>query len=250
MHTTKLLLINTGLAVCFFCMLTCFSVKKTDAKNITGIKVIASTDIADSTGGLVTWRDTTFIYYRKNYVLYFLPFTYIGDDGNEIAEKRGFTYFAHRQHAKTGLRFRFIDNINGTTHNVDSFTRMKAYTGGDYSDLTEVDLMKQSNNIGADFFTKIYLLNSKPDNGDYPDSAIYAYSNKLKDIPYTFSKELDSSSNAKLYGIKLVFRQRFYAEFKKLIPKRIMEFNFSKLQAIQNLDLLNKVFDTLEKMKL
>jgi hypothetical protein len=124
MHTVKLLLFHTGLAVCLFCNHGCFSVKKPAAKDVTGITLSAWTDIADSTGGLITWKDTTFIYYRDNYALYFLPFTYTGDDGKILSGKKGFTYFAHKQGVPKGLRFRFIDSISGTMHNVDSFTRM------------------------------------------------------------------------------------------------------------------------------
>jgi hypothetical protein len=110
-------------------------------------------------------------------------------------------------------------------------------------------LKPNSNDLNTDLFTKIYLTR-KPGDIDYPDSITYYYSRKLKDIPYSFSKELDSVNDAKMYGMKIVYEQNHFGTPVKIIPKRIIEIRFNKIEKIENTVLLNKAFDAFEKMNL
>jgi hypothetical protein len=93
-------------------------------------------------------------------------------------------------------------------------------------------------------------LTPKPENGDYPDSALYFYSRKFQDIDYSFSKKLDSLNKAKLYRMKLIYRERYYSEYKKTIPARVMELKFVRVDSIENYDAINNIFEAFEKLKL
>jgi hypothetical protein len=127
MHTVKLFTAYIYLAVCFFCQLSCFSTKRPVLREMNGIMITAWIDIADSTGEFVTWKDTTYIYYKNNHVLYLLPYHSIDERGKGIPGKSNFTYFAHKKGMTIGLKFKLPTDIKGTVHNVDSFTKSNVY---------------------------------------------------------------------------------------------------------------------------
>jgi hypothetical protein len=253
MHAAKLLLMNTVLAVCFFCLLACSNVNKTASSEMIKLQVTSWFEIADTTGGVNTFKDTLYVYYKDKHVLYELPYKriYMKENKSSMGNKE-FDYFIHNKGATIGWRFRLLTDMNkGRLENVDSLVKKAAFAGSATGSLIdEYTLLKEKDeSTNDDTFIKKYFM-SLPENDNYPDTVLLCFSNKLKNIDYPLSRDLDSLTNSKLYRLKLMYRQRYYQEYKKLIPARVIEIKFEKLDKIENIDIISKAFDSFEKIKL
>jgi hypothetical protein len=253
MHTAKLLLSNTVLAVCFFCLLACFKINKNAPAEMTKIQVTSWFEIGDTTGGVNTFKDTLYIYYKDKYVLYELPYRqiYLKENKSDMGN-REFDYFVHTNGAVSGWRFRSLTDMNkGRKANVDSLVKKAAFAGSATRSLVdEYTLLNvKDDNAADDTFIKKYYM-SLPEDDNYPDTVLLYFSNRLKNIDYPLSRDMDSLTNSKLYRLKAIYRQRYYSEYKKLMPARVIEIKFEKIDSIENRDAINKVFDAFEKLKL
>jgi hypothetical protein len=252
MHTVKSVLIYTALAVCFSCYLSCYPVKKPLLQGISEIKVISWFEIADTTGGVTILKDTLFVFFKGNYTLYKLPYRniYISNGETETGSK-GYDYFIRRNDAINGLRFESLNNLKGEIQNADSLLKRKAFAGSvTYYLIEDNKLLSEYGNSKNDaFFSKTYITNT-PEDENNPDTTLLFFSNTSKNINFSFSKYMDSAVNSKLYRTKLIYRAKYYTEYKKNIPARIIEVKFENTELLENENTLKCTFDAFEKLKL
>jgi hypothetical protein len=164
-------------------------------------------------------KDTLLIFYYKDLVLYKIPFfhnysrTTIDKEGEVVREELihselKFQYLIHKQGDSIGLRYDSIDAKSGQIFSVDSFLTTKLVTNiGSFI----------NNNKGKDslvytqYDKKRFLLTEKyvpkvKIDASYYDSAILCYS-KINNSEFSFSRELDSLKEMKLYRIRFLYNE-------------------------------------------
>ena len=65
--------------------------------------------------------------------------------------------------------------------------------------------------------------------GDDGDTIALFFSNKLKGIDFSLSKELDSINNLKLCRIKIICNQKYSANYKIILPQREFLFEINEI---------------------
>jgi hypothetical protein len=197
----------------------CESIRKSEGVKkiimVTNYPIIIMNDGIHDSINFFNLRDTIWIFYYGNYVLYRLSGTRNLETDKKIPGTE--TWFIFPKKNTHGFLFNSIDNNNaGVKLKVDSFLINRAYASANF-DIPSDSLFAKAQNNEEKFVEKYY---TKEHAENYPDSIYYYFTNELKNIDYTFSPKLDSLKNMKLYKVRLLYNETFSLSYKAIIPKR------------------------------
>jgi len=207
---------------------------------IVNYPVVIMNDGVHSTVNFFNLKDTIWILYYNNTVLYRLSGTRNMETDKKILGTE--TWFIFSKKATHGFLFYSLtDSSKGLKLPVDSFLNNRAYANANF-DVPADSLYRKIEN-GDDTVEKYFTQARHNDN--YPDSMYYYFTNTLKNIDYSFSRKLDSAKSMKLYKVRLLYNESFSPSYKITLPKR--EFLFEiKEEAIDNSKEIINFFDRFE----
>ncbi|MBK7885348.1 MAG: hypothetical protein IPJ81_17370 [Chitinophagaceae bacterium] len=108
-------------------------------------------------------------------------------------------------------------------------------------------LISSHHDTTLNFLKEVYLASREGD--IIKDTLVLYFSNKVKDISYTFSRELDSIKNLKLYKIEVGNGEKYIKEKRIILPKMKSVIEFKQINIINPKDILYR-FERFEKDKI
>ncbi len=191
-------------------------------------KLMVSYPLVRDKGDLTILKDTVSIFYWQDYLIYKVHYTALTriNDGPVNSEKR-YNYFVFKKADKYGhLFYDVLDSSVGKRLPVDSFLFVRGFHLAVNTDSLKLVSSKKNKTSGV--LLEKYV--SPKQRGDFvPDSIFYYYSPHLK-TDYTFSAQLDSIKNMKLYEVRFMYNRRYSRANKITLPKR--EFYFEVIEVV------------------
>lgn len=201
----SLLLISLGLFQC-----SCF------INDIKAIKLTWHFDVYDEpTNKVYPIEGSNQVFFYKNLELYRQENVFIDENNKEHPD---FDYYVYDRKKKTGRRYYRRNPEFGIKFNVDSFLNDYAFEKTNIYNKRGHLLIGRSKNMSEKKFTERYLQTSKKDY-TYPDSLFFSFDDELKNIPISFSKELDSLRQSKVVKWVSIFNPMLDSKM-NTIPKR------------------------------
>lgn len=183
-------------------------------------------------------HDTIRIYYYKDYVLYQLSGSRKFETDELIAGTE--QYFIYNSNNKFGFLFSSLkDSSLRMKIQVDSFLFDRGMKGKDFDHLPDSlwflsDERKDNESNIVEKYASI-----KPGDETSIDSIYYYYSKKMNDIPYSFSKKLDSIKSMKLFRIRMIYNEKFSKTNNFVLPQREILFEIRKRTNFNEVEIIN-----------
>lgn len=174
----------------------------TSTGNILGIRLTYTMPLGNWDASLQDFTSSYEVYYYNEMTMYKFPFTYDSVVNGELKlEEKRFSYFVFRKDSTYGkLLIPQRPDISNRRLRVDSVLHGKLFETILFDTLAKIKadssfVDREKNTI------KIYKFPVRAN--DLIDYTVYLYyTEKLKDIPETFSKEMDQQNRAKLFRIR------------------------------------------------
>jgi hypothetical protein len=209
---------------------SCSAIKKTDKEEVKKIYLTFNMPVVKLTGEIIDVHDSMCIYYYKDYILYQLPNHYSVEDGEKIVlQEIRYNYFAYKKNDKYGYKFASLQDSTGEKILVDSLLEEKAFAASKFYNLANGNnLIKSFKEPKTNVLVNIYAPKIIVDEA-YNDTTYFYFTDKLKNIDYSFSKELDSIMGLKLFKVKLLYNEKYLHAYKMIAPKREFRFEINEL---------------------
>ena len=192
-------------------------------------------------GFIINMLDSTFISYYKNFVIYTLPYTYsMQFQGKIINEYIKFEYFIYNKNELHGVKFKSLDDSIGVKITVDSIVKSKSYSDSKFFVHPGDSLVyKRTYSSGNEIIEK-YVPEVKYDE-TYNDTSFYYYEDKLRNVDFSFSKQMDSAHQLKLVKIRFLYNPTYWEKYKLNVQQRELSFELNESKQIPDKDILNIV---------
>jgi len=212
---------------------------------VTGIKVLYNVPILKLNGELLNITDSFFVFYFKDFILYKTPYKHVVENLTTIESVEvKFKYFVHEKNGSFGFYYDSSKVLKDIKFSVDSFLKLKAFKGFNFYDRVNDSLIRKIQ-INAEAI-EIYVPKVKYDQS-YGDTTYIYYGPKLKDIEYSFSKELDSTkAPLKAYKVRIVYNSQFYTGYDFRFPRREYFFELREVDA-RGITQINSLFYQFEQ---
>ncbi|MDP5201020.1 hypothetical protein [Flavobacterium sp. DG2-3] len=179
--------------------------------------------------------DSVAVIHYRDYALYeFEDIHTVQNDSAIIAEKAINRYFLLKGKEKYGYYYDFLNTKNGKRVSTDSILSKKAYYNQTFFIPSIMQLISSKKDQNGYKLIEKYKCKSKVDH-TYPDTMIVYYSNKMKGINFTLSKDLDSIKKMKAVKLRALFNSQFIKGYQKKIPQYEYKFEL-KEDSISNLE--------------
>src|SRR4030095_5053398 len=213
-HTIKSLVV---LMVCFID--GCLFNKEYTQNNIKGIKIVYNLPILKLDGELLNITDSFSVFYFKDLVLYKIPYKLILENSKAIESiEVRFNYFIYRKNSEFGYYYDTLKLIKEKRFSVDSFLTLKAFRGFNFYDRKNDSIVGRRILLNGDI-VESYLPRIRYDQS-YGDTTFLYYTDRFKGVDYSFSKELDSVKNLKVFKVRIAYASQFYTGYQFKFPKR------------------------------
>jgi hypothetical protein len=201
--------------------------------NTTRIKLISSLPYFKDNKEFIYFRDSIGIVYYKNHILYEFPEHYnIQNDTTMISEWVKYKYLLFNKKDAYGYIYDSINAVNGRKIALDSFLNKTAFRGQSIFKKSDGVLISSIKTRGNYDLIEKYKCKVKKDE-TYPDTTIVYYTNKMKEVEHTLSKELDEDKKMKVKKIRALYNSQII----KGIPVPNYEIMFElKEDTITNLE--------------
>lgn len=197
----------------FFMFLTSYTKSKIKFQNdITRIKFISSLPLFTNNNEFVNYKDSIGIVYFKNQILYEFSDIYTSHNvdtlhNSSVIVKREIRhrYLLFAKKEFYGYYYDSLNVVNGRKVAVDSFLNKRAFGG--YSIFNKLEnhiLLSSITTQGNYTLIEKYKCKEKKDY-TYPDTTIVYYTNQMKEVEHTLSKELDSNKKMKVKKIRALY---------------------------------------------
>ena len=211
------------LMLCTFVIVCCSSKNISKTPGIRKVVLIYNLQMVTPDGQLRNVNDSFFIFYLDDDILYQFPHIFTEENDDSITSKIiKANYFIHRKGGQYGY---FYDSANAAGFKVmfvDSLLKKKAFFGNDYYDKKTDSLVETVEDKHYPLVEK-YIPTTKPDLS-YTDTTIFYYTNGLKNIDYSLSRQLDSIKKFKLKMVKLIYNTQYYEGYSFKVPRRVLHF--------------------------
>ncbi len=182
-------------------------------------------------------KDTLYIFYKNDYILYELP-----PSTDFITNKRipgTEPYFIFKKNNKNGYLFKSAaDSGKGTIYNVDSLLYNKAFALTNIFTSVKDSLSNCIKDEKEGVITEKYFF-KKQCIDDCIDTVYFYFSKSMKNCEYSFSKELDSLKKMKLFKIRLLYNQKFSSTYKTNLPEREFLFEIKEVSSSSFINIEN-----------
>lgn len=207
--------------------ISCF--KTANSSKVKKIDFFTSLPIVSKSGELSKMEHTVSVYWYNDYMFYEVSSYFIKSMDNEITSQDTiYKYFIFKQNEKTGFWYDSLksDKIS-KIFSVDSFyldnTALKGLKIYDKENDSLISKVQNKNYV----LEEKYISKIKPDE-TYCDTTIFYYSKQLKNINYSFSKELDSLNKSKIFKVRLVYNKGKSNQYGIVMPQRELLFEFKE----------------------
>lgn len=140
-------------------------------------------------------------------------------------------YFAYKVNGNWGYYYDESSETLSRKTPIDSFLNTTVFKNISFIDKKN-DSLVLSTDYGKDSAIEKYIVKVKP-NSSYSDSTILYYSNKMSQINYSLSRELDEKKRMKLVKVVAVNNPKYDSASGVLLPKTEMIFAI-KLASLNN----------------
>lgn len=201
--------------------------------------------IIDNTGNLLNFKDSLCVFYERDLSLY--KFVLIEDNFiNNVFTKQviKYQYFGFKKNEGDGI---FYDSLNVKqfrNFSVDSVLTTRAFKKVKFYDGNNKILVERLKQDDGQIIEK-YVCKEKRD-FTYPDTTFIYYSDKLKDIEYSLSRELDSFKSMKVQKMVMLYNAQQYAGMPIKFPERKLSFEMKEVP-ITNLEEIKSLFERLKE---
>lgn len=169
--------------------------------------------------------DTVWIQYCGNEILYSLPAYRIEEvDGVVKSYSRDPNYFFYHKDSAYGFFIKHVDSSAIPLRaKVDSILSKRGF----HNEYTTRGLKYiETIRFAGKRFTEKYVYDGT--NPEAYDSVFYSYDENLNELPYSFSLGLDSIRGAKMYKVQVIFREKFYKNYNRVVPGVEYSFQYSE----------------------
>lgn len=175
------------------------------------------------------WTGTCKLFFYKDITLYEKEELLIHEDNHE--EKIS-TYWIYRPTNKKGYKFKglFKDSV-GTEFDVDSFLVKNAFKSFPFYNKENDDIVSSKTAENGRELIEKYIPKVKLDNS-YPDTTTFRYSKDLRDIPFSFSSEMEAGKKTKLVEITGIFNPVSNSKYSAQSKTRIMSFQMERILVV------------------
>lgn len=230
----------------------CTNVFPGKSEKVSGIKV---TQVSPNMtpNGRVNGYDTSSIniYYHENYRLYKLVYHFdsIVDDVTIISEDR-YHYILHTMGSNSGFDYDLKKSPTIRKVNMDSVFRVEGIFQTDLCPVFfkfSATLTQSQKSDNSNTLKEVYNLKGIEDSS-MTGTCFVEFTTKMKNIDFTFCKELDSIKKMKLQKIKIVNDPRYYNAGGFYIDKAVVEYSVEVERDI-NFSEINPIFETLKRSR-
>lgn len=232
-------------------IISCFHCKtqgyKNDLRKIKCISVFSEFQFArQDNGEIVSFKDSFNVYYFRDLILYKLPYqtdltnVIMDTSGNVLEEKvlkssTKYKFLIHKMGEEYGWKFDSSRAKNANKILVDSFLKVKLKLSDEVFYSANDSLIEVFKYNGINIVEK--LIPKKKYNDTYNDTTYLFFSSGLNNIPYSFSKKLDSLKKIKLYKARLIYNP-IYSKSNTLVTKgRELFFEFREIPLTDSQDI-------------
>lgn len=140
------------------------------------------------------WNGSSKLFFYQGTVLYEKESFFIHADNTQ---QKVYTYWMYKQNHKKGIKYAssFQDTL-GTKFDVDSFLVKDAFKTFPFYSKEDDSLVFTHLARNKKELIEKYIPKIRPDDS-YPDTTVFRYSKHYKDIPFSFSTELEKSKRSK-----------------------------------------------------
>lgn len=243
LHTNKIVL--SILLVCTI-SISLIAMMKTDNKDsFRKIKINYTLPIMKPDGELVNVKSSFSIFYQKENVLLALPHINTFENGTEVLRiDTTYSYLIFKEGDKYGLWYFTINSKDCKKVLVDSILVRRTFKNFKLYNTSNDSLISSVNILGKQKLEK-YIPKQKSDYS-YGDTTYVYYSNELKNIDYSFCKELESGKNLKVCKMEVFYKSQFYTGFPLKFPERKISFEMRELPVIKS-DSVELIFERFKK---
>jgi len=205
-----------------------FSCTKKINQNIKGVKATYSIPIIRPDGVVIENKNFFNIYYFDSLIMYQFR-TAFDSSHNDSLISIGYhdNYFVFSKDSKYGYSYDpYHDQRDNKLLSTDSMLNKHALQNFRFQLIDSTKRITSHFDSANQILKEIFASPEEPSN---KDTAYFYYTNKLKDVNFSFSKELDSIKNMKLYKIRIINGKKYYEDQKISIPKRETTFELTKI---------------------
>ena len=223
-------------------LLLAFKFERTDT--IRKIIIDFNLPIIDNNGNLFNMPDSLCIFHENDLILYRFPLIKRYEVNNVlIREVVKYQYFGFGKNDVNGMFYDSLDVKQFHRFSVDSILTKRAFKKMNLYDNSKVLVKKQQQS--ANQIVEKYICTVKKD-FTYSDTTFVYYTDKLKEVPYSLSRELDSLSGMKVQKIILLYNAQQYAGKPVKFPERRLSFEMKEVP-ITNLEEIKSLFERLKE---
>lgn len=177
-------------------------------------------------GNIKNLKDSFYIGSYGDVIIYKLPLTESLEDMQSIKViQRNYRYLIYN--SKDTFGYLFTSNKGNVKRVlVDSILNVVAFGEVKFYDNQNDQLIGSFNESDSYEFSEIYIPNIKSDYS-YPDTTMIYYSKELKELKFSFSKELEIKTGFKIGKVIFIHNEYFDSVYNMKVPLRKFEFRVS-----------------------
>jgi hypothetical protein len=229
----------------FFWLSICVSmcnVQKRQNPSLRGVHVGFVFPIVRQDGTMFSDSNYFNIYYYGDLRMYELAYMFDSSahDSLVLGEHRS-NYFVFHKDSSFGYSFNFKGDFPVRKYSVDSLLQEQALQNFQWASITKETAPHSIVNDSAGNQTETYVPEYTKNGSPRRDSLIFYYSASMNHIPFSFSRELDSTRGSKLYKIRLFNDSTRFGPDNIFAPRRENYFEMKDLK-VDNEDQLKDIF--------
>lgn len=229
--------IPMALLVLFFIL---FSLSFKNKNNLYKVLINSNLPVVQGNGNVFNAENSFSIIYNGDYTFYEFPITATVEIDHKLVKSyTKFSYFGIKNGTEYGF---FYDSLK--TKKYHKMLTDSILTARTFKNIKLFERNKEILCFSTASLDK-YIFKSKFD-ASYPDTTFIYYSDKLKHIEYSFSKELDSLKGMKAQKIVLLYNAQQYAGMPVKFPERRLSFEMNEVP-ITNLEEIKSLFERLKE---
>jgi hypothetical protein len=220
------------------------------SKELTGIRLISSFPLQDTTGNVVQTDDVLSMFKFRNHILYQIRISNTEIKNDKVIQAWvTYQYLIHQEDKTFGLLLE-ADSVRAARVNIDSFLRTSTITDFNsfYRNTKWNDSLIGRENLRGNIVRLKFVPKRKLDES-YNDTTLLYFSRALRDIDYALSRDLDDEYRMKFFKIRLVYNGDPKNEHQYFRSRREIMFGMERADLRDTQEILKqfRLFETFNK---